>query len=338
MDEKRRFSLLYVEDEHTLRRLVEYRLSKDYDVRTAMNGEEALARIAECLPDLIISDIMMPIMDGFALQAELQNRKDTRAIPFIFLTAKADEYSRLKGMRTGVDDYITKPFDIERLLSRIERLLIRTYHFKTQGSRLTITFTRDRWGHLTPIEYALTARLGKQYIIEQSADRIVVRLESDTQFQAALDAVIPVLAALESNDPGEVHRLALHSKDGDSDQIEGKELVSALSEIQEKLNTLVDAVPLLHERGSIPDSARLSSPEEALVEAVRGGIRGMLASVLHRYLASGDHIGKVIDRVGLDIYVRFSQFFFAARGLIHLSKPSTSNPLLSSTDDKEENS
>src|SRR5918995_1443472 len=105
-------SILVVEDEHTLRRLLEYRLGKQYDVRTAANGEEALDRVAESVPDLIISDIMMPRMDGFALQAALQEEKNTRAIPFIFLTAKADEQSRLRGMRTGVDDYITKPFDI----------------------------------------------------------------------------------------------------------------------------------------------------------------------------------------------------------------------------------
>ncbi|MCH8276678.1 MAG: response regulator, partial [Bacteroidetes bacterium] len=91
------YSILVVEDEHTLRRLLEYRLGKLYTVRTAANGEEALEKIAEELPQLIISDIMMPKMDGFALQTALQERKDTRAIPFIFLTAKADEASRLKG-------------------------------------------------------------------------------------------------------------------------------------------------------------------------------------------------------------------------------------------------
>ncbi len=127
-----RYSILVVEDEHTLRRLLEYRLSKQYHVRTAANGEEALERTNEEIPDLIISDIMMPKMDGFALQAELQKHKDSRAIPFIFLTAKADEQSRQKGMRTGVDDYIIKPFDIEQLLSRINRLLERTKIFQEQ--------------------------------------------------------------------------------------------------------------------------------------------------------------------------------------------------------------
>lgn len=121
-----------MEDEHTLRRLLEYRLGKQYDVRTAANGEEGIERVNEELPDLIISDIMMPKMDGFAMQAALQDRGDTQAIPFIFLTAKADEASRLKGRRTGVDDYITKPFDIDQLLSRVDRLLQRTAQFQNQ--------------------------------------------------------------------------------------------------------------------------------------------------------------------------------------------------------------
>ncbi len=125
-------SILVVEDEHTLRRLLEYRLGKLYDVRTAANGEEALELIGDRAPDLIISDIMMPKMDGFALQNAVQSQMETRAIPFIFLTAKADEQSRVKGMRTGVDDYITKPFDIEQLLIRVKRLLERTKVFQTQ--------------------------------------------------------------------------------------------------------------------------------------------------------------------------------------------------------------
>ena len=126
------YSILVVEDESTLRRLLEYRLSKLYDVQTASNGEDALDKLKEGIPDLIISDIMMPKMDGFTLQAQLQQGKDTRAIPFIFLTAKADENSRLEGMRLGVDDYITKPFDIDQLISRIDRLLERTKLFQTQ--------------------------------------------------------------------------------------------------------------------------------------------------------------------------------------------------------------
>ncbi len=80
--------ILIVEDEHTLRRLLEYKLSKQFNVRTAENGVEALKLLDSELPDLIISDIMMPKMDGFTLQATIQEKPETRAIPFIFLTAK----------------------------------------------------------------------------------------------------------------------------------------------------------------------------------------------------------------------------------------------------------
>lgn len=125
-------SILVVEDEHTLRRLLEYRLRKKYSVRTAENGEEALDQVQNEAPDLIVSDIMMPRMDGFALQEALQEDRHTRTIPFIFLTAKTDDESQTRGLNTGVDDYITKPFDMERLISRIDRLLERTDLYQTK--------------------------------------------------------------------------------------------------------------------------------------------------------------------------------------------------------------
>ncbi|MDX1530752.1 MAG: SpoIIE family protein phosphatase, partial [Rhodothermales bacterium] len=142
-----RHSVLVVEDNHTLRRLLEYRLGKHYDVRSAQHGEEALARVEEAAPDLIVSDIMMPKMDGFALLDALRKNEHTRAIPFIFLTAKADDPSRLKGLGEGVDDYITKPFDIDFLLTRIERLLERAQLYQT---RLTARLGRDFSDRLMP--------------------------------------------------------------------------------------------------------------------------------------------------------------------------------------------
>ncbi len=130
-------SVLVVEDEQTLRRLLRYRLQDHYHVRTAWNGEQALELIKERIPDLIVSDIMMPGIDGYELQQKLQDKKHTRVIPFIFLTAKMDDASRLQGMRTGVDDYITKPFDVEQLMMRVERLLERAETFRQQlGGRI----------------------------------------------------------------------------------------------------------------------------------------------------------------------------------------------------------
>ncbi|WP_028566744.1 PP2C family protein-serine/threonine phosphatase [Salisaeta longa] len=144
-------TILIVEDDATVRELLRYRLQKQdpYTVRTAANGKEALAIVQESPPDLIISDIMMPEMDGFALQDALQNDRDTRTIPFIFLTARADEPARREGGRLGVDDYITKPFDMERLLSRVQRLLERTTMFREQ---LDAELSRDFSERLMPKE------------------------------------------------------------------------------------------------------------------------------------------------------------------------------------------
>jgi phosphoserine phosphatase RsbU/P len=142
-----RHSILIAEDNPTLRRLLEYRLGKHYDVRAAANGEEALALIEAAAPDLIVSDIMMPRMDGFALLEALRKEDHTRTIPFIFLTAKSDDTSRLKGLGQGSDDYITKPFDIDFLLARIEKILERTVLYQ---NKLNAKIGRDFSDRLLP--------------------------------------------------------------------------------------------------------------------------------------------------------------------------------------------
>ncbi len=141
------YSLLIAEDNPTLRRLLEYRLGKVYDVRSAQNGEEALALVEEAVPDLIVSDIMMPKMDGFALFSLLRKDERTRTIPFIFLTAKTDDPSRFRSLGEGVDDYITKPFDIEFLLTRIERILER---IEVHQQQLNARIGRDFSDRLLP--------------------------------------------------------------------------------------------------------------------------------------------------------------------------------------------
>lgn len=146
-----RASILIVEDNQTLRRLLEYRLGKHYDVRAAAHGEEALRQVQEALPELIVSDIMMPRMDGFALLNALRQDDDTRAIPFIFLTAKTDDASRLKGLGEGGDDYITKPFDVDFLITRIEKILERTRFYQTRlNARISQDFSHRLMPKSTP--------------------------------------------------------------------------------------------------------------------------------------------------------------------------------------------
>ncbi len=137
-----RHSILIVEDEITLRRLLVYRLGKLFDVRVATNGREALDLVREEIPDLIVSDIMMPLMDGYALRRALSEDASTRIIPFIFLTAKVDDQSRSEALRDGVDDYLTKPFDLNVVVARINHLLERAAVYQTNlNARISQDFS-----------------------------------------------------------------------------------------------------------------------------------------------------------------------------------------------------
>ncbi len=141
--------ILIVEDNKTLRRLLEYRLGKVYDVAVAEDGQRALEAVEERTPDLVVSDIMMPVMDGFALLAALRSDPATQAIPFIFLTAKSDDLSRQKGLRKGVDDYLTKPFDVDRLITRVGQIVQRSQLYQ---STLNSKIGKDFSNRLLPKE------------------------------------------------------------------------------------------------------------------------------------------------------------------------------------------
>ena len=145
----RRPYILVVEDNKTLRRLLEYRLGKVYDVVVAENGQKGLEAVEARTPDLIVSDIMMPVMDGFALLAALRSDPATQAIPFVFLTAKSDDLSRQKGLKKGVDDYLTKPFDVDQLITRIGQIVQRSQLYQ---SKLSAKIGRDFSDRLLPKE------------------------------------------------------------------------------------------------------------------------------------------------------------------------------------------
>jgi signal transduction histidine kinase/DNA-binding response OmpR family regulator len=114
---------LVVEDNADLRQFIKISLGADWQVVEAADGEEGVRKAIELLPDLIISDLMMPHKDGFALCDELKNHELTAHIPIILLTAKTTIDAKLKGLRTGADDYLTKPFNTEELLTRMTNLV-----------------------------------------------------------------------------------------------------------------------------------------------------------------------------------------------------------------------
>jgi DNA-binding NarL/FixJ family response regulator len=129
--------LLVVDDEPNLLRAVAACLrAEGYDVITARNGRDALATLAETVPDLIISDIRMPGLSGHALVHRIRSSPRTALIPIIFLTAKDQKADRVEGFRTGVDAYITKPFEPEELLAVIASIFSRVERTRAEVARL----------------------------------------------------------------------------------------------------------------------------------------------------------------------------------------------------------
>ncbi len=115
--------ILLVEDNDDLRNFLAVSLSNRYEVLSAMNGKDAYNLAKKNLPDLIISDVMMPVMDGFALAKKIQEDTHTTHIPIIFLTAKDRPEDQLKGVEYGAVDYIVKPFSLAFLQKKISNLL-----------------------------------------------------------------------------------------------------------------------------------------------------------------------------------------------------------------------
>jgi signal transduction histidine kinase/DNA-binding response OmpR family regulator len=116
-------SILIIEDSQDLREYIASLLKDDYSVLTAKDGEEGFVVAAEQMPSLILSDIMMPKLNGIELTEKIKTDERTSHIPVVLLTAKADESSKIEGLQTGADDYLAKPFSIAELKVRISNLI-----------------------------------------------------------------------------------------------------------------------------------------------------------------------------------------------------------------------
>ncbi|MGI9436241.1 MAG: phosphate regulon transcriptional regulator PhoB [Geminicoccaceae bacterium] len=162
--------VLIVEDEAPLQELLAYNLKRaDFDVEQAFDGDQALDLVAERLPDLILLDWMLPHMSGIELCRQFRRKAETANVPIIMLTARAEEADRLRGLNTGADDYVTKPFSIEELIARMRAVLRRVrpafaeelLHF----ADLTMDLASHRIMrgndevHLSPTEFRLLRQL-----------------------------------------------------------------------------------------------------------------------------------------------------------------------------------
>lgn len=119
-------TVLVVEDEEALSMLLQYNLEKEgYNVVATADGEEAAMLVREIEPDLILLDWMLPSLSGIELCRRLRSRSETRNLPIMMITARGEEADRIRGLDTGADDYITKPFSTTELMARIRAVLRR---------------------------------------------------------------------------------------------------------------------------------------------------------------------------------------------------------------------
>ncbi len=158
--------VLVVEDEAALATVLRYNLEKQgFRVEEAADGPEALSRIAETTPDLVLLDWMLPAMSGLEVCRQIRRRPGTRELPVIMVTARTEDQDAVRGLNTGADDYITKPFSMEALLARIRALLRRASPVPAKGQLAFHDITLDlvmhrvsrngRPVHLGPTEFRL---------------------------------------------------------------------------------------------------------------------------------------------------------------------------------------
>lgn len=129
------YSVLIVEDNADVRNYIASLFYDRYRVYEACNGEEGVHKAKEVLPDLIISDVMMPVKDGFEFCKELKSNQSLLHIPIIMLTAKAEDADLIKATHIGIDDYLTKPFNAEVLKAKVENLLVQRKTLKSFYSK-----------------------------------------------------------------------------------------------------------------------------------------------------------------------------------------------------------
>jgi len=159
-------TILIVEDEAPLLTLMRYNLEKQgFRVEEATDGQEALLRVAENKPDLVLLDWMLPTLSGIEVCRQIRRRPATRDLPVIMVTARTEDQDAVRALDIGADDYITKPFAVEALLARIRALLRRSGSVPTKGTLTFLDLSMDqdahrvvrngRALHLGPTEYRL---------------------------------------------------------------------------------------------------------------------------------------------------------------------------------------
>ena len=133
-------SVLIVEDDRNIQELLQLYLEKEgYAVTVASDGGQGLSKFRSIKPDLVLLDVMMPVMDGWAVCKAIRADSQT---PIIMLTAKGETNDKVSGLKSGADDYVTKPFEMKELLARVEAVLRRTASAPVQESARRLSFDK----------------------------------------------------------------------------------------------------------------------------------------------------------------------------------------------------
>ena len=179
--------IMVVEDEEPLCVLLKYNLEAEgYEVETVTRGDEAEMRLQENVPDLLVLDWMLPAISGIELCRRLRMRGETERLPIIMLTARGEESDRVRGLSTGADDYLVKPFSTPELIARVRALLRRAKPEVLSNVLAVRDITLDRQQHqvyrrgrplrVGPTEYRLLEFLmlapGRVFSREQLLDRV----------------------------------------------------------------------------------------------------------------------------------------------------------------------
>ncbi|MCH2095812.1 MAG: phosphate regulon transcriptional regulator PhoB [Rhodobacteraceae bacterium] len=180
-------TVLVVEDEQAQREVLRYNLEAEgFRVVTAENGEEALIKVDEESPDIIVLDWMLPNLSGIEVCRQLKTRTKTRAVPVIMLSARSEEVDRVRGLETGADDYVVKPYSVIEMMARVRAQLRRTRPASV-GQKLTHNnivldaethkvFRGEKPLKLGPTEFRLLATFmekpGRVWSREQLLDRV----------------------------------------------------------------------------------------------------------------------------------------------------------------------
>jgi signal transduction histidine kinase/DNA-binding response OmpR family regulator len=165
--------ILIVEDNYDMRQYIRESLDGNYLIEEAVNGEQGVRKAEKIIPDLIVSDMMMPKMDGNELVKILKNDEKTSHIPIILLTAKAGQENKLEGLETGADDYLTKPFDIKELQVRIKNLIDIRKKLQEKFSKIGSRTSEINEKKLNSIDEKFMLRVGEvieKHISEEEFD------------------------------------------------------------------------------------------------------------------------------------------------------------------------